>query len=244
LRRRIRKKKIFGMQLKPLKAQHLVFNLNMGRVPIMNKETIKTKATLALTSMAASREPGNNTSIPCDDTVAAIDDVLSIVEGMEFFGRKTRSYTNSRDDLSNSFCTVPVKYQFRDKDDKIAAEKILQDKCGAKCTTPYPTILRECIKQTVGWVKQSHPTKQIKVTVDAYNFCLRASCRDKVEGEDKNRWEQVGGDIPLPELALQVNLRKVPEGFKMDLPPKGREESRRDSSSREAPMELASAGEP
>jgi hypothetical protein len=53
-----------------------------------------------------------------------------------------------------------------------------------------------------------------------------------------------GGDIPLPDLALQVSLRKVPEGFKMEFPPMGREENRRDSSSREAPMELTSGGEP
>jgi hypothetical protein len=237
-------KQNFRDAVRAAESSTLVFNLNMGRVPIMNKETMKTKATLALTSMAASRESGNNTSIPCDDTVAAIDDVLSIVEGMEFFGRKTKSYTNSRDDLSNSFCTVPVRYQFRDKDDRIAAEKILQDKCGARCTTPYPTVLRECIRQTVGKIKQDHPTKQIKITVDSHKFCLRASCRDKVDGDDKNRWEQVGGDIPLPELALQVDLRKVPEGFKMEFPPTGGEGRGGDSTGVEAPMEHSSVGEP
>jgi hypothetical protein len=50
-------KKNFRDAVKAAESSTLVFNLNMGRVPIMNKETMKTKATLALTSMAASREP-------------------------------------------------------------------------------------------------------------------------------------------------------------------------------------------
>jgi hypothetical protein len=219
----------------------LVFNLDMGRVPIMNRDTIQTKATLALTKMAAKLEEGNNTSVPCDDTVAAIDDVLSIVKGVEFFGRKTKSYTNSRDPLSGSFCTLPVKYEFHDKDDRILAETILKDKCGIHSTTPYPTVLRECIRQVVEKVKTDYPDSQVKVTVDCNDTCLRVSKRVKKEGSD-NKWVSFDYSIPLPPLALNVDLRKVPDNFKLELLPPGPEKGMGGSPVKISPMEVTPEG--
>jgi hypothetical protein len=68
----------------------LIFNLNLGRVPIMNVETMSTRATLALAAMAAETEkqPG---AMPTEDTVATIDDILSMSRDIEFFGKKNQN---------------------------------------------------------------------------------------------------------------------------------------------------------
>jgi hypothetical protein len=220
----------------------LVFNLDMGRVPIMNRDTIQTRATLALTTMAAKLEEGNKTTIPCEDTVAAIDDVLSIVKSVEFFGKKTKTYTNNRDPLSNSFCTVPVKYEFNDKDDRISAETLLRDKCGIHSTTPYPTVLKECIRQVVEKVKRDYPNSQVKVTVDTKNPSLRVSHRIK-KTEGINKWESFNNTIPLPKLALNVNLRKVPENFTMEYLPPGVDKGIGGSPVKVNSMEISPGGE-
>ena len=55
----------------------------------MNRDTIRSKATLALMSMVAKVEKAG--SIPNRDTVAAIDDALSQVTGMDFFGQMTKT---------------------------------------------------------------------------------------------------------------------------------------------------------
>jgi hypothetical protein len=86
----------------------LVLNLDMGKVPIINKETIKKNATMALVIMAAKMEENNHTSVPCEDTIVALDDILSVVKGMEFYGKKTKTYNNPKDKLSGSYCTIPV----------------------------------------------------------------------------------------------------------------------------------------
>jgi hypothetical protein len=200
----------------------------MGRVPIMNQETIKNRATLALTTMAAKLEEGNNTKVPSEDTLAAIDDVLSICEGMEFYGRKTKTYINNKDPLSKSFCTVPVKYEFRDKDSRISAETVLQEKCGIHSTTPYPAVVRECIKQVVEKVKADYPSNQVKVNVDCNTFSLKVSRREKSEGSS-NKWESFDYKIPLPALAFDVDLRKVPDNFVMDFLPPGKEKGMKGS---------------
>jgi hypothetical protein len=212
----------FKEAVKLAERSTLVFNLNMGNAPLMNQETIKTKATLALTTMAAKFEPGNKSSIPCEDTLASIDDVLSILEGMEFYGRKTKPYNNSRDKESGNFCTIPVRYEFPDKDAKYESETILRDKCGAHCGTPYPAILRECIRQVTEKVKKDYPDNQVKVNVDTNSFSLRVSMRHKVEGT-VNRWESYEKNISLPKAALNVDARRVPDGFMMEFLPPNKE---------------------
>jgi hypothetical protein len=104
-----------------------------------------------------------------------------------------------------------VLYEFADKDTRFEAETYLRNKCGAHCSTPYPTILRECIRQVVDAVKVEYPNDQVKVMVDANNFCLCAARRVPVEGNaKKNRWTYADNVIPLPGLALDVDAKRVP----------------------------------
>jgi hypothetical protein len=197
----------------------LVFNLNMGKVPIMNTETISNKATMAQVQMAAELEENNNTSIPCEDTITAMDDILSVANNISFYGKKTRTYNNPKDKLSGSFCTVPVKYEFRDKETRIEAEKLFMEKCGAHCAIPYPVMLRECIKQVVHKVKTDYPNNQVKVQVDTQKLCLKVSRREK-NTENPMKWNSYDVNIPLPKEALDIDIRTVPVGFKMHpLPP-------------------------
>jgi hypothetical protein len=132
----------------------VIFNLDMGKVPLLNKETMSKRATLALTAMAAAKEEHN---FPSPEAVEAIDDVLSITKKMEFFGNTTKSYKHPTDPKSGAFCTVPVCYEFRDRAMKQRAENILKDCCGVQSSTPYPAVVRECIKQIVADVKKKIP---------------------------------------------------------------------------------------
>jgi hypothetical protein len=214
-----RERASFRDAVKAAESSTLVFNLDMGKVPIMNQETMSNKATMALVTMAASREEGNFTSTPCEDTLTAIDDTLSIATKISFYGKKTKSYINPKDHRSGSFCTVPVKYEFRNKETRIEAEKVFMDKCGAHCAIPYPPILRECIKQVVDKVKKDYPDNQVKVAVDTKTLSLRVSRRvKKVENPDK--WNAFDVNIPLPKEVLNITAR-VPQGFKLSKLPRG-----------------------
>jgi hypothetical protein len=113
------KKRKFAEAIKEAEKSTLCFNLDMGNVPLQNKTTIKEKATLALTSMAARKE-GKNSSIPSQDAITAIDDFASMVTKMEFYGSNTKQYKCKMD---KPFCTVPVRYQFKDRDARVFAEK-------------------------------------------------------------------------------------------------------------------------
>jgi hypothetical protein len=69
----------FQEAVRKAESSTLVLNLNMGRVPIMSKDAMSNRATLALSAMAAENEnrPG---SVPSEDILATLDDVLSVAE--------------------------------------------------------------------------------------------------------------------------------------------------------------------
>jgi hypothetical protein len=188
----------------------LIFNLDMGRAPLLNSNTISKKATLALTTMAAKVE-ASNTSVPCKDTVAAIDDILSVTTGMTFYGSVTKSYNNPKDEASGSFCTIPVRYEFKDRETRIQAESILKSKCKVNCATPFPAILRECIKQTGEFFRGFYNTDFVRVSVDISKMSLRVSHKPDKDA----KWSYHDKLIPIPEAALNVTARRAPLGFKM-----------------------------
>jgi hypothetical protein len=195
----------------------LIFNLNLGNVPIMNQDTMSTKASAALGEMAAKIE--NSTGkIPSQDTLIAIDDVLSVATGIQFYGRKTKSFSKKNDPQSGLFCTIPVRYNFNSKEERIEAETLLRDKCKINCTTPYPTVLRECIRQVLDQTKRDYPGCYIRVIVDTGNMSLRILRRALVDpGQSKTGpkvWTQVGS-VPIPAEALDIAARTVPEHFKV-----------------------------
>jgi hypothetical protein len=204
--------------IKDAERSTLCFNLDMGNVPIMNKHSISEKASLALTRMAAAVE-GKNRSVPSPDRIEALDDITSMVTNMELYGSSTKQYKGKD---SPGFCTVPVKYQFKDREQKTFAEKTLRDICKVKCSTPYPAIVRECIKQVVDHVRLSHPKDYVRVSVMTKDFSLKVSRRPP--GKDLP-WYEYPDLLRLPNEALDVAARKVPEGLRMFFLPSEPQES-------------------
>jgi hypothetical protein len=240
-----RKIQKFKETIRDAEKSTVIFNLDMGRVPVMNKETMAKRATLSLATMAAKLENKNATR-PTADTIEIIDDVLSLSTNMELLGNETRTYNNAKDPLRGSFCTVPVRYEFRDPGLKFKAEKVLRKTCGVNCATPYPLVVRECIKQIVAVVKNRYPDNFVRVTVDTKNMVFKAARKPPKDAVDP-RWKYREEHIPIPELALEVGLRKLPYGFKLDIPDspgKPANTSRRESSntSRRESVEMEAAG--
>jgi hypothetical protein len=201
----------FAEAIREAERSSLCFNLNMGNVPLQNKGTIQEKAALALTSMAASKE-NRNSSVPSNDAIVALDDFSSMVTNMEFFGANTKQYKGKTD---TPFCTVPVKYQFKDRDTRVFAEKTLRDTCGVHCATPYPLVVREAIKKIVEKVKKDYPEDFVKVNVMVKEFSLKVARRPK--GKDLE-WHYYPDLIPLPEQAKDISLRKLPDNVEYGVP--------------------------
>ncbi len=192
----------------------LVFNLDMGRFPTLNQEKMASQATLALTKMAAAKE-GKTSGIPSEDAISMIDDITSVTKSVRFFGKTTKPCKGNKKQGNAEFYTVPVKYEFKDKETRVRVEQNLRKICDIQCSTPYPPILRECIRQTIAEIKVDYPEDFIRVNVDVQNRTLKAWRRPPGNGED---WRKLNTPIPLPDDVLDVTSRRIPDGLKITLP--------------------------
>jgi hypothetical protein len=189
----------------------IIFNLNLGRVPIMNKDTLSKKATIALTTLAAGKEKKTG-SIPSNDAIDAIDDVLSLAENYQVLGNTTKTYRNTKDPQSGLYCTAPIRYDFKNKDTRTNAEIVLRDRCGVSCAVPYPVPVRECIKQIVADVKKEYPDNFVKVAVDTGKLVFKIARKPPKNAPDP-KWQYDYNDIAIPVIVMESGGRKLPEGF-------------------------------
>ena len=207
------KVKKFQDAIKMAEKSTLIFNLDMGNTKLLNEKSILSKATLALTAKAAEVE-GKSLNKLSQDSVDALDDVLSIAEGVTLFGKQTKPFRNSKlaeDPKKGTFFTIPVRYEFKDKEQRFSAESVLRERCKIECTTPNPVIVRHCIKQAVDHVRTLYLGEFVKVQVDPNNFCIKVSRRSA----DKKTWFKFDDPIPLPEAAYNTAARSVPDDLVM-----------------------------
>jgi hypothetical protein len=76
----------FTKAVKDAERSILIFNLNLGSTPTMNPNTISSKVTVSLLNLMKVKE---KTSTPSQEAKDFIDDILSQVVKMEFYGSKT-----------------------------------------------------------------------------------------------------------------------------------------------------------
>ena len=151
----------------------------------------------------AAAAEGSDNGRPSEDTIMILEDTLSVMKGMEFFGKVTKVYNNTKnngDELNGKFCTLPVKMVFKDKDSKARAEAVLRKTCKLQCTTPYPPLLRKLIKETIDSYRGKFPDSFIQVKVDAEGGKLLLSRRSK----EDNKWTNNFEVIPISASAMTL----------------------------------------
>jgi hypothetical protein len=96
----------------------VIFNANLGNVPVMNQDTLARKVTILLHDKAKSEGEYHDNPRSAEE---AVDDFLSCAS-LDFLGKGTRPFFNRKntsDDRNNKFCTVPIKLTWRTKGERI-----------------------------------------------------------------------------------------------------------------------------
>ena len=202
--------------LREAEKRTIIFNLDLGQVPTINKDTLSRKVTMALSEKAKTEKHDYNIA----DAEEAIDDLLSCSK-LEFLGNQTRKYFNKRkptDPLNNKFCTVPVRMDFKTKETRIQAEISLRKLCKVSCSTPYPKRLRGILDNLVKEGKTKSPDCFIRTRVNVDNLTIDVHAKI---GKD---WKDLGLSCNVPlnildrEEALSYNT--IPETMdESDAPP-------------------------
>jgi hypothetical protein len=173
----------------------------------MNTNTISKNVTQDVVRKAAKAE-GKTDGRPREETVAILDDTLSMVTGMDFLGKVTRPYHNKRnvnDPANGTFCTMPVKLNFKTKEAKAHAESVLRKNCGIRGSTPLPPKVRKLVGETIAAQKIKHPGCFIQVRIDTESLSLKVSRRNENK-EWTNNYETLALGMDIMDIDTVRNV--------------------------------------
>ena len=176
--------------LREAEKKTILFNLDLGTAPTMNKDTISRKVTLALSAKAQSGEHDYHIG----DAEEIIDDILSCSK-LEFLGSTTRKFFNNNkkdDPRNNKMCTLPVRMDFKDRETRIQAEISMRKICKVSCSTPYPRRLRAMLDAVVKEGKAKADGCFIRTRVNVDKLTVEAHAKRGT------KWEDLGLLRPIP----------------------------------------------
>jgi hypothetical protein len=171
----------------------VLFGIDMGDVPTINKETLARKLTIDLHKKAKKGAPESKYS---EKQVEEMTDDLLTCASLDFLGSGTKIYKNKyndKDTNNGKFCTMPVKMMFKDKKERILAEQHLRKVCSVKCSTPYPKGLRTLISSLIEEAKRVKQGHFILAKVNVEKLTVSALASENNSWTDLN----ITRDIPL-----------------------------------------------
>jgi hypothetical protein len=195
------KKKKFMHEVKEAERSVLVFKTNMGTVPVMNPDTMRKKFSADLSAKAAAVE-NLGESRPSARVVAQLDDTLSMVTRMEYFGRETKKATKmneNKERVEEDFYTIPVKLSFKDKKTREAAEVRIRTLCKMYGTVPYHRTLRDAMNKIIGECKTKYKGDYIQARLMADKMQVKVSRRDQL-----GVWHDNVEVVDLPASVLET----------------------------------------
>jgi hypothetical protein len=165
-------KKKMKASLREAEKKLVLFNLDLGKVPVMNTDTLAKNVAIDL----GRRVKDGKHDYHIGDAEEVIDDILSC-SSLDFMGTSTRKFFNGKntsDPRNNTMCTMPVKMDFADREVRFQAELSLRKICKVNCSVPYPKNVRTLIDSLIKDGKKSYPDSFIRTRVDIDNLRIDA----------------------------------------------------------------------
>jgi hypothetical protein len=158
--------------LRDAEKKLVLFNMNLGKAPVMNRDTLARNVTLELGNKV--REGKHDFHI--GDAEEVIDDILSCSR-LEFMGTSTKKFFNNKkiDDVrNNTMYTMPVRMEFKDRDVRFQSELSLRKICKINCAVPYPKNVRSIIDELIREGKKIRPNSFIRTRVNIDDLTIEA----------------------------------------------------------------------
>jgi hypothetical protein len=190
------KKRKVKQAIREAEKKTILFNLDLGKAPTMNRDTLAKKVTLALSSKVQAGEHDYDIA----DAEEVLDDILSCSK-LEFLGATTKKFFNKKnvnDVRNDTMCTMPVRFEFKDRVTRIEAETNLRKVCKVSCSVPYPKRLRDILDNLVTQGKKLAPNCFIRTRVNVDTLSI------DVHAKTKEGWKDLHLKTCIPLDILDV----------------------------------------
>jgi hypothetical protein len=165
-------KKKMRATLKEAEKKLILFNMDLGKAPVMNKDTLARNVTVEL----GKRVKEGKHDYHIGDAEEVIDDILSCSQ-LEFMGTSTKKFFNSKnpaDPRNNTMYTMPVRMEFADREIRFQSELSIRKICKVNCAVPYPKQVRTIMDNLIAEGKKSYPDSFIRTKVDPDRLTVEA----------------------------------------------------------------------
>jgi hypothetical protein len=161
--------------LREAEKKTVLFNLNLGKNPAMNKETLSRKVTEALGNAVRSGKHDYHIG----DAEEVLDDILSCSK-LKFLVTQSKLFFNNRnenDERNNKMYTLPVRMEFKDRENRFEAEIMLRKLCKVNCSVPFPKKFRDQLNELIKTAKAKQPNCYIRTKVNVENLTVEAHAK-------------------------------------------------------------------
>jgi hypothetical protein len=157
--------------------ESIMFDVDLGKNTMANRNGLASafsatvRKTAIDTAVAAGKDPA--------EAVRVMDDVISCVSDMEFIGSASKRFINNRnndDNCNNTFCTMPVKLRFDDRNSRVHFEKSMREYCNLRANISLPKPIRLEQAAFLSSLRERYPGDAVTVrpdTASGYLYALR-----------------------------------------------------------------------
>ena len=196
--------------LEKSEKEAVLFGANLGASVVANRNTLNNNLTVDIQRRTLDRTAGKP-----DETVREslrlVEDALTCVENIEFIGQRSKPITNSRETADGSFCTMPVKLNFADRDSRINFERTVRENVGLRVVQSLPQAIRKEMAAFRKALEERYPEEIVMTRPNSAS--LEFVAFRKRDGD--KRWTSCTETHPIP---LGIMLPGFKESTRVSLP--------------------------
>ena len=194
----------------------VMFGVNLGAVGMAHRGTLNANLTADLQRKVVSKAEGKP-DVEVTESLRIVEDALSCVENLEFMGQRSKPYVNQREGATGSYCSLPVKLTFQDRDSRINFERSMREHAGLRAIQSLPQSIRDEMGVFRRAMEARYPGKIIMARPNARTLEYIAFMKE--DGEKK--WNECMETHPIPLGVMLPNFVKSERVALPDLPDYG-----------------------
>jgi len=189
----------------------VMFGANLGEVGIAHRGTLNANLTADLQRKVVGKAEGKPEH-QVKESLRIVEDALSCVENLDFMGPRSKPYINQREGATGSYCSMPVKLSFQDRDSRINFERSVREHAGLRAVQSLPKPIRDEMAVFRKALEDRYPNKIIMTRPNARTLMYVALMKN----DGDKQWTDCMETHPIP---LGIMLPGFVKSGSVFLPP-------------------------
>ena len=197
----------------------ILFGADLGAVGMAHRGTLNANLTADLQRKVVSKAEGKPDA-NVSESLRIVEDALSCVENLEFMGQRSKPYVNVREGATGSYCSMPVKLSFSDRDSRINFERSVRENTGLRVIQSLPQSIRDEMAVFRKALEDRYPGQIIMTRPNSRTLEYLAFMKE----DGAKKWTECAERHPIPVGIMLSGFVRSDRVVLPDWGPRGDEE--------------------